>query len=189
MSGWPVEFDGIAETVTLTPDPNDRWNVAALGVHAGSLATARTWGRTVTRRNFERTGAGRVLFVDDPVLFVEAALTERKLDDPPPEGAAATVSVDVTEIDRGSEGGTTWVEWALRPTGSRIHRETVPVTNRGFNAIVEMTVAASRLDVPAYDDAVLEDRLQYFEEVVHSCGGAAERRALELIDEVVDRHP
>lgn len=187
MSEWPVDFDGIAETVALTADPDGRWNVAALGVHAGRPATARTWGTTVTRRNFERTGEGRVLFVDDPVLFVEAALTVRKLDDPPPDGVAATVAVDVTELDRGTEGGTTWVDWALRPTESRIHRESVPVTNRGFNAVVEMTVAASRLGVPTYDEAVLRRRLEYFEEVVETCGGEAEQRALETFHEAVDR--
>ena len=186
MSDWPVAFDGIAETVTLTRDPDGRWNVAALGVHAGDPATARTWGETVTRRNFERTGEGVVAFPDDPVLFVDAALTERKESSPRLDGLAARVEVAVDERDRGTDGGTEWVDWTLVPHDSEVLRRSVPVTNRGFNAIVEMTVAASRLGVPAYDDETLRGRLAYFAEVVETCGGARERAALEKLRDVVD---
>lgn len=186
MTDWPVDFDGIAETVTLTRDPDDRWNVAALGVHAGNPATARTWGETITKRNFERTGSGVVTFVDDPVLFVDAAMTERKAEDPDLDGVAARVTVDVEAIDRGRSGGTTWVDWSLVPVEGEVRRRSVPVTNRGYNAIVEMTVAASRLDVPSYDADRLRDRLSYFEGVVETCGGEREQRALDRIRSLVD---
>lgn len=183
---WPVAFDGVAETVTLTPDPAGTWNLAALGVHAGDPATARTWGATNTRANFEREGTGVVTFGDDPVLFVEAALTETHRDQPVPESAAAWARVEVAEIDRGREGGTTWVDWALDPTESVVRERAVPVTNRGYYAVVEMTVAVSRLGVPAYDDGVLRDRLDYFEGVVETAGGAREREAVARIREVAE---
>lgn len=181
MTEWPVAFDGIAETVTLTPDPEGTWNVAALGVHAGSPATARTWGETNTRRNFERSGTGVVTFVHDPVVFVEAALTESHREDPILDEADAWVRVDVTETDRGVEGGTTWVDWSLVPVEAAVVERSVPVTNRGYAAVVEMTVAVSRLGVPAYDDEVLRERLRYLEGVVATCGGEREHRALERI--------
>lgn len=186
MSEWPVAFDGIAETVTLTPEPDGRWNVAALGVRAGEPATARTWGETVTRRNFEREGRGVVTFVDDPVLFVEAALTDRKVEDRRVDGVAAWVEVSVEESDRGTSGGSTWVDWALVPADGAVVRRSVPVTNRGFNAIVEMTVAASRIGVPVYDDETLRGRLTHFEDVVTTCGGEREERALEVLRAVAD---
>ncbi|UWG48522.1 Uncharacterized protein HSRCO_2253 [Halanaeroarchaeum sp. HSR-CO] len=186
MTDWPVDFDGIAETVTLTPDPDDRWNVAALGVRAGDPATARTWGETITRQNFERTGTGVVTFVEDPVLFVEAALTERKAEGRDIDGVAAWVEVSVDERERGTSGGTTWVDWALAPIDGEVVRRSVPVTNRGFNAVVEMTVAASRLGVPVYDAETLRTRLAYFEEVVATCGGEREEQALEKLRDVAD---
>lgn len=178
---WPVEFDGVAETVTLTPDPEGTWNLAALGIHAGNPATARTWGATNTRQNLAREGTAVVTFGKDPVRFVEAALTETHCEEPVPEGVAAWARVEVTEIDRGREGGTTWVDWALEPTESVVRDRVVPVTNRGYAAVVEMTVAVSRLGVPAYDDAVLRDRLAYFEGVVETAGGEREREALERV--------
>jgi len=186
VSDWPVAFDGIAETVTLTRDPDGRWNVAALGVHAGDPATARTWGETVTRQNFERTGEGVVAFPDEPVLFVEAALTERKADSPRLDGLAARVEVAVDERNRGTDGGTEWVDWALVPRDSAVVRRAVPVTNRGFNAVVEMTVAASRLGVTVYDDDTLRERLASFADVVETCGGRRERDALERLREIAD---
>lgn len=186
MSDWPIDFDGIAETVTLTPDPDGRWNVAALGVRAGDPATARTWGDTVTKRNFDREGRGVVTFVDDPVLFVEAALSERKAAAPSRSGAAARVAVDTEPIERGTEGGTNWVDWSLVPRSGTVVRRTVPVTNRGRNAIVEMTVAASRLGVPAYDDETLRTRLAYFEDVVETCGGERELQALDRLQGLLD---
>ncbi|MGM0389535.1 MAG: DUF447 domain-containing protein, partial [Natrinema limicola] len=55
--------------------------------------------------------------------------------------------------------------------------------DRGFGAVVEATVAASRLEVAAYDDAELRDRLAYFESVVDRAGGPREREALERVRE------
>ncbi|MFB6094738.1 MAG: DUF447 domain-containing protein [Halanaeroarchaeum sp.] len=185
MTDWPVSWDGVAETITLTRTPVGDWNVAALGVRAGVPATARTWGATNTREHFERTGGGRVGFPDDPVLFVEAALSERTVEAPALDGLAAAVSVSVESIDRGRTGGTEWVEWALEPTAVRIDRRRVPITNRGFNAVVEMTVAASRLDVPTYDDATLRERLSFFADVVESAGGEREREALDRLRDLV----
>ncbi|AKH98164.1 DUF447 domain-containing protein [Halanaeroarchaeum sulfurireducens] len=186
MTGWPTDFDGIAETVTLSPDPDGRWNVAALGVHAGVPATARTWGETVTWRNFARSGRGVVTFPEDPVLFVEAALTERKADTPDIEGVAARVEVSVSERDRGTEGGTMWVDWSMDPGKATVVSRSIPVTNRGFNAVVEMAVAASRLGVPTYDDRTLRTRLAHFAGVVETCGGDREHRALDRLRQHVD---
>jgi hypothetical protein len=53
--------------------------------------------------------------------------------------------------------------------------------------VVEATVAASRLDVPAYDTEELRSRLSYFERVVETCGDAREREAMARIDELVRR--
>ncbi|WP_251343310.1 DUF447 domain-containing protein [Haloplanus halophilus] len=190
MSGadWPVSLRGVTESVVATLGPNGRWNQAALGLHApddaGEPVTATTWGRTRTRGNFERRGGGVVQFTTDPREFVDAALDVTETDDPVREGAAAWVEVTVERLDAGEEGGTEWVRWALSPVESAVREESVPTIDRGFAAVVDATVAASRLDVPAYDTATLLDRLAYFAETVDRCGGPAERAAFARIDDL-----
>ncbi len=180
---WPVPLRGVTETVVTTLGPNGRWNAAALGVHApgGSPASARTWGRTRTRRNFEREGAGYVCFVHDPLCFARAALTVVEHDDPVPEAALAWAQVEVERTDAGERGGTEWADWALSPVESAVDSESVPLINRGHAAVVEATVAASRLGVPEYDEPELRERLDYFAEVVERAGGEREREALAIV--------
>ncbi|EMA29937.1 DUF447 domain-containing protein [Haloarcula japonica] len=188
-TGWPVALAGVTETVVTTLGPNKRWNVAALGVHApdgNGPVTATTWGRTRTWRNFRERGSGYVQFTRDPVDFAEAALSVREEDEPILDSADAWVEVDIEQRDSGSEGDTQWVEWALRPVDSTVERRVVPTTNRGHAAVVEATVAASRLDVPSYDREMLLDRLAYFESVVETAGGERERVAFERIRDLID---
>jgi len=184
---WPVDLRGVTESVVTTLGPNDRWNVAALGLHAEpDRVRARTWGRTRTWRNFRDRGGGYVQFTRDPVAFVDAALAVRETDDPILDSADAWARVTVSRIERGEEHGTEWVDWALEPVESAVERRVVPTTNRGTYAVVEATVAASRLDVESHDSRTLRERLDYFEDVARRCGGGPERRAFERIHELVE---
>ncbi len=193
--GWPdaVRLGGVTESVVTTLGPNDRWNLAALGLRApgmdeggGERVTARTWGRTRTWRNFRERGAGVVQFVPDPRVFVDAALSVTEQDDPVAEGAAAWVRVEVTELDSGEEGGIEWVDWALSPVEHEVLTTDVPTFNRGYGAVVEATVAVSRLDVPGYDREELLSRLRWLESVVERAGGPEEREAYERVREYAD---
>ena len=213
MSAWPAGLRGVTETVVTTLGPNGLWNVAALGVHAPERsesanrasgdegtanhapergraspapATARTFGRTRTRRNFERRGEGYVQFVADPLRFAEAALTVTERESPILAAAAAWTRVEVEPLDREERDGTAVVSWALRPAESATVRTSVPSTNRGHAAVIEGTVAASRLGVSGFDDAALRARLDYFASVCERCGGPRERAAFALIDDAVD---
>lgn len=183
---WPVALEGITESVVTTEQPDGSWNVAALGLHAGDPVTAQTWGRTRTRRNFERTGTGVVQFVTDPVVFTDAALSVWDVSAPVLEDAKAWVRVSVDSMGTGLEAGTGWKKWALKPVEVEVRDRSVPRIDRGFNAVVEATVAASRLDVPAYDDETLRERLAYCSAVVDRCGGERDRQAMDRIREMAD---
>jgi hypothetical protein len=194
---WPIELSGVTESVITTYGPNDRWNVAALGLFAGDgtsddggddsdPVTARTWGNTRTRRNFHTTGEGHVQFTRDPVDFVEAACSIREEKTPILDSSDAWVRVSVELMDAGEDGRTRWERWALSPVESSIERRVVPTVDRGFYAIVEATVAASRLDVPGYDTAELRERIAYFESVIDRCGGERERAAWNRFEELVE---
>lgn len=176
-AGWPVELAGVTETVVTTLGPNDRWNAAALGLFAGDPVTATTWGNTRTRRNFARRGSGYVQFTRDPLDFVDAALSIRELDGPILASADAWVRVDAERVAEGTEDGTRWARWALRPVETGVRRERVPTIERGFAAVVEGTIAASRLGVPGYDDAELRERLERYAAVVDRAGAPRDREA------------
>lgn len=171
---WPERDRGY-------PDEEPREGVEGID----GPVTARTWGQTRTRINFEREGGGVVQFSRDPLLFVEAALGIVEREEPVDPGADAWVHVSVDRIGEGTSGGTGWVDWRLVPVDARIRRRTVPTVNRGYNAVVEATVAASRVDVDAYDAAVLLDRLAFLEGVVEACGSPRDRSAFERIDDHV----
>ncbi|MFP8953216.1 DUF447 domain-containing protein [Natrialbaceae archaeon A-arb3/5] len=182
-ANWPIPLSGVTETVVTTLGPNGRWNAAALGVFAGEPVTARTWGTTRTRGNFHRQGEGYVQFVDDPAVFVEAALSVSEHDEPILDAAAAWTRVTVDRIDSGTDDGTEWEQWALSPVEAEIVSETVPTIDRGFNAVVEATVAASRLGVEGYDEDRLRARLDHSASVVERAGGPRDRAALERVRE------
>ena len=179
--GWPVPLRGVTESVVATLGPNDRWNLAALGLHAGDPVTARTYGNTRTRRNFERQGGGVVQFVADPRTFVDAALSIREEPEPVLPSADAWVEVDAAFVDSRDEHGTTIREWELTTGESEVVRAGPTTINRGFGAVVEATVAASRLDTPGFKESELLDRLAFFADVVERCGGAREREAMRRV--------
>ncbi len=191
MTDWPVSLRGVTESVVTTEGPNGRYNVAALGVFAPDgdtdVPTARTWGNTRTRRNFESNGEGHIQFIRDPVLFVDAALSIREGDSPVLESADAWVQVRVERVDSGWEGETEWVRWKLHAEESRVRNRVVPTFNRGYAAVVEATVLASRLTVPEYDTDQLLERISYFEDVAKRCGGSPEQAAFAKIQRYTER--
>ncbi|MEZ3117007.1 DUF447 domain-containing protein [Halobaculum sp. MBLA0147] len=154
-------------------DPDDGYDTA----------WARTWGRTRTWRNFRERGEGVVQFTVDPLTFAEAALTIREESDPVVESADAWVRVAVERVAAGERGGTQWVDWRLHPVETEIRRERVGSFDRAALAVVEATVAASRLDVPTYDTDALLDRLAFYDEVVETAGGDRARRAFDVVDD------
>jgi hypothetical protein len=195
---WPVVLRGVTESIATTEGPNGLWNVAALGLHRdadedgrGDGGTddhgvrARTWGRTRTWRNFRERGGAYVQFTRDPVDFVDAALAVREETAPVLDGVDAWVRVETDRLDSGETGGTAWVDWRLTPRESAVDRRVVPTTNRGYGAVVEATVAASRLDVDGYDTDQLRRRLDHCVSVVERCGGPRELAALDRLRELV----
>lgn len=181
---WPFPEPGIIESVIATRQPDGEWNLAAIGIRpAESGGTAKTWGETRTRSNLIRNGTGYVQIVKDPVLFTHAALERWTRSDPILDSASAWAKIRVTQIDSGTVDETEWVEWSLTPETSEIRERVVPSPSRGFAAVIEMTIAASRLGCPGFHDEELRGRLRYFADVARSCGGPDEQAAVEQIFE------
>lgn len=184
--GWPVELAGVTESLVTTLGPNGRWNVAPLGLFADEPVTATTWGRTRTRRNVGRTGEGYVQFVTDPVTFVDAALSIVEVDDPILERSHAWARVEFERDASGTDDGTEWVRWKLTPVESAVVSRGVPTLSRGLGAVVEASVAASRLDVAGYDDGACRRTIAYAKQVVERAGSPREREAFDRLVAHVD---
>lgn len=206
VEGWPARIEGVIETVIATKGPNGRWNQAALGLSPGedrsrieagdaTPATARTYGRTRTRRNLSAGRQAYVQLTRDPVDFVDAALSVFETDAPILESADAWTEVRAERRDRSVERGTEILAWSLAPIEAAVRERagdtaddptgSVPTSNRGRAAAVEATVPASRLDVEGYDEDDLLQRLAWLETVVETAGDGRSRTAFCRIDEHV----
>jgi hypothetical protein len=192
---WPRDLRGVTETVVGTRGPNDRWNHAALGIHAPATTdfddpvavAAYTYGRTRTWRNFHDRGEGVVQFTVDSVDFTDAALDVLETDQHVLESADAWVVVETTQVDAREESDGTRVErWRLDPVEVTVSDRVVPVVNRGHAAVVDATVAASRLGLDGFDDGALHDRLDRAVDVVDTCGGSRERQAIHRVAALTD---
>jgi hypothetical protein len=127
-----------------------------------------------------------VQFLTDPVAFVRASLGRWTAAEPVVDAATAWVAVGVERVAMGTEDGTEWVDWALHPGPSVVLERGVPVLRRGTAAVVEATVAASRLGVPGEPDEVLRARLDQHAAVVRRTGSGRDRVAMERLAELVD---
>lgn len=195
--GWGAAIAGVVETVVATQGPEGRWNQAALGVEpaegtgdriesgSNDPASAKSYGRTLTRRNLERTGSAYVQHTTDPLDFVEAALGVYQTVEPTLVSAVAWTRADVERVESRTSAGTEIVEWKLTPTEGAVLETPVPTFNRGYAATIEATVYASRLDVSDYETERLLDRLSHCETIVEATGAERTLAAFERIDEIV----
>lgn len=190
--GWPLSLSGVTESLVATRGPNGRWNLAPLGLFTDSTVdgeltvSATTWGRTRTRRNFEREGTGWIQFSTDPLVFVDAALSIVELDAPVLADADAWVRVDAERVGTGVEDGTEWVRWQLRPTAGAVRRTRVPRFTRAPTAVVEASVAASRVDAPGYDAERAKAVIARAGQTVRRTGDERARRAFDRILEYAE---
>ncbi len=65
----------------------------------------------------------------------------------------------------------------------RHNRTDLPVPNRGFNAVLEATVHATRYKLSG-DEKYLE-LIRHYETLASKCGGESEKKAMKLLYEVL----
>jgi len=184
MNKFPFEIEGIVEVIITTFDTLAGWNVALLGLQGGERITARTWGKTKTRENFHKGGDAYIHFTRDSFLFVEAALCIKEQKTPHIEEAYAWGKIKVNSIDKGKDGKTEWEDWSIEIIEEEIIKKEIPIINRGYNAIIEATVVASRLRISDNRSKDLE-YIGKLLEIVERCGDDRDREAKNLIEELV----
>lgn len=188
LDTWPVDLDGVVETIISTKCSDGTYHHAAIGLRDGdgTAAAARTWGQTVTASNLSRSTSGTIQILADPLVFVEASLGTYQTPNPVLESANAWIRADAECINRGEEGGTKWTDWQFTPQSGDTVRQDIPVIRRGRAAVIEATVAASRLCVPSYDSDILLNRIEWCRSIVERCGCTRSEQAFLRLTELVD---
>jgi len=168
---------------TISPDGVP--NAAPIGLH---MKDGRFFARiynSKTLDNILEKKAAAANIVDDPVLFVQSALSDIQPDNfefysgfPVLKDALGWIIFDCK-----CRKGETISVVELLPVEAQIkHRQIQPI-NRGFNAVIEATVEATRYVV--LKDKKYLDRIEYYDTIVQKCGGFREKEAMKLLFDLV----
>jgi len=123
--------------------------------------------------------------VDDPVLLVKSALSDVEPDRfkfidgfPVIKKALGWVIFDCT-----CRKGENISVVELSPVRGKINRRLIKPVNRGFNAVIEAAIHATRY-VGLKEEEYLR-QIEYCNTIVQKCGGAREKEAMKLMYELI----
>ncbi len=160
-------------------------NAAPMGLHRKN---SRLFARIYSSRTLENIIEKPVLvanIVDDPVLFVKSSLSDLE-----PERFEFANGFPVLKdalgwilFDCVCKKGNKISVAELSPVEGRINSKKIQPVNRGFNAVIEAAIHATRY-VSLKEEKYLEC-IEYYSSIVQKCGGAREKDAMQLLYELI----
>lgn len=191
----PSEYgilEGISETIVSTG--LDTPNAAPIGIIRKNNKTfVRIFKGSHTGENLAREGFLVANVVYDPLLLVRSTFFDIESSEfsfvdidgkkfPVLKSAISWVAFRCTNIKNTEHT----VISDLIPLGAgfcEANRRATPAPNRGFNAVLEATVHATRYQLSG-DEKYLE-WIRHYEELASKCGGEKEKQAMELLYKVL----
>lgn len=177
--------EGISEVIFTTLSPDGIPNAAPMGLHRkGNRLFARIYN-SKTLDNIISKPIAAANIVDDPVLFVKSALSDVEPERfecvdgfPVLKDATGWILFDC-KCKKGK--GISVVE--LSPVKGKINQIKLQPINRGFNAVIEASIHATRY-------VILKEQkhlkcIKYYSTIVNKCGGAREKAAMRLLYEAI----
>ncbi len=170
--------------IFTTISPEGIPNAAPIGLHRkGNRLFARIYS-SKTLENIISKPELAANIVDDPVLFVQASLSDVK-----PERFEFVEGFPVLKNALGwllfecrcKKGEKVTVVELSPLRGKTITKKIQPV-NRGFNAVIEASIHATRYVILKEPNL---DRIEYYNNIVKKCGGAREKEAMKLLYELI----
>lgn len=160
-------------------------NAAPIGIiKKGGKLFARIYNST-TLENVQANPAAAANIVDDPVLFVRSGLSDVE-----PERFEFSDGFPVIKqalgwivFDCTFRKGETISIVEMTPVRGQINRRVIKPVNRGFNAVIEAAIHATRYAVmkePEYLKQIQDCRT-----IVQKCGGAREKEAMSLLYKLI----
>lgn len=139
-----------------------------------------------TLDNIINKPAAAANIVDDPVLFVQSALSDIE-----PEKFEFIEGFPVLKdahgwiiFDCACKKGENISVVELSSVRAKINHRVIKPVNRGLNAVIEATIHATRY-VSLNEQKQLE-QIEYYNTIVKKCGGAREKEAMRLLYELLD---
>jgi hypothetical protein len=71
----------------------------------------------------------------------------------------------------------------MTPVKGKIHRKVIKPVNRGFNAVIEASIHATRYAGRKGQEYLRQ--IEYCNTIVRKCGGAREKEAMRLLYELI----
>jgi hypothetical protein len=171
---------------TLSPEGVP--NAAPIGLHKKYGKIFARIYTSNTLDNILRYPKAAANIVDDPVLFVKSALLDiefeqfKFVDDfPVLKNAQGWIIFDCK--CKCNKGENISVVGLHLVKGKIITRKIKPV-NRGFNAIIEALVHATRF--LNLKDKIYLEKIDYYNTIIQKCGGAREKEAIHLLYELIE---
>lgn len=178
--------NGICETIVTTFNKLE-FNAAPIGIIRKDDTTfIRIFKNSQTYGNILEEKLLVVNIVDDPILFVLSAFSKISIDE-----------FDVTEYKNNAipvlKKACAWILFrclkiritdialvaTIEPIDSKINILKITAANRGFNAVLEATIHATRYLVTKEKKYV--DLIEMYENLTNKCGGEREKKAFDLL--------
>jgi hypothetical protein len=175
--------EGINEVIGTT-----RMNAAPMGViRRGRRYTLALFKGSHTAANIIRDGWFVANLIHDPVIYVESAFSDL------PDDAFTTETIDGTPMHR-LAAAEAWVAFRaevigesseaysilLTPLKEMVLARSIHPVNRGFNAIIEAAVHATRYIMN--HDPKLEWLIRHHLALAKKCGGEREKEAAGMVE-------
>jgi len=177
----PSDFglrDGINEVIAITFFGDGRPNTAPIGVIVEDGRAKVKLYLSHTRENVERDGRLWVNVIWDPIVWVLATFEDlgegwfSSLSPPILKGALAWCEFECRKV-----GDENPAEFELKLRDGGVLRREIRAINRGFNALIEALVCATRLDL----NPKLMDRIEELSTLVRKCGDRRTKEAFEIL--------
>ncbi len=138
-----------------------------------------------TLDNIINKSAAAANIVDDPVLFIQSALSNIE-----PEKFEYIKGFPMLKdahgwifFDCNCKKGENISVVELSPVRGKINHRVIKPVNRGLNAVIEAAIHATRY-VSLKEQKQLE-QIKYYNTIVQKCGGAREKEAMRLLYELI----
>ena len=177
--------EGVNEIIAITLNEDGSLNTAPIGVivedSEGAVARAKLY-RSQTRKNVVRTGLFYANVSSDALIFALTSFTDleeeffESFDPPVIKGSLAWCRFEAN-IDG--------LYANLKLVEGKVLRRGLRAVNRGFSAVIEALVHATRY-VITRNEARREElrrKILYYREIVQKCGSEREKKAFEIIME------
>lgn len=184
--------EGISETIVCTGFETP--NAAPIGIiRKNGKTLVRLFDGSQTKENVSKEGYLTANVVLDPFLLVRSTFSDLAPEEfcfveieghrfPVIKAASAWVAFECINV----KNKDSVLVAELLPLGAGFHgknRAIIPAPNRGFNAVLEATVHATRYQLTGEEKYA--DWIRHYEVLVRKCGGQKEKKAMELLYEVL----